>query len=220
MSFIFDYKKFKQYYLSPQNLIIIPTPIIFTVFARDATFKFSIKQETALYTHKYIRNLYITKNNDYLFFNLIVNINGIDYGNHFSVGLKERDYKTKLQLVDIHYTIQDPLTQTSINTNNKCFIFDGKQINLNTIKDEICEIPRNKPIGDVFNDLFTNYITIILATPFVQRSKLDTIIKSIHTINSSITSSRKNISPSQIITGSKGGKYIMCNNKKKYIKKK
>lgn len=99
---------------------------------------------------------------------LSININGVLYGNHFSIGKKDVNSKTKRQLIDIHYTVQDPNIMQSVNNMSKCWLYDGKQIDTSTIFNDLCEIPKNKTLSNVYNDLFINYIIIILSSPFTQ----------------------------------------------------
>ena len=52
---------------------------------------------------------------------------------------------------------------------------------------EVCEIPEKKKFIHVYNELFINYILIIIATPFIKSpSDLKNVIKNIKSINSSI----------------------------------
>lgn len=133
-------------------------------------------------------------NSDYIYFHLPITINGIEYGNHFSFGYrinKSRSSKSKAGLVDLHYTIQDPALQQSFNSDTKCWLYDGKRIHTKTMFSELCEIPKNKTFIDVYNELFIDYILIIIATPFIRTQKdqqdIQEIVNKIASINSSIS---------------------------------
>ena len=147
------------------------------------------KVHVAKHVHPYVSSLYITyQTPDFIYFNLPVEINGTFYGNHFSVGMKDRNTKTGKQLIDLHYTIQDPTTQQSYNDDTKCWLYDGKVIDTNALISEFCEVPNKKTYENVYNNLFLNYIILILSAPFAgsdsDKSELKQIAKRIKATNS------------------------------------
>ncbi len=238
MIFNFDFNKFTNYY---QKLPKIQSQISWDIFYKKyshrgyfSDYKWDQKTINAISNHPYLSNLYITfENTNYTFFNIPTEINGILYGNHISVGYKTFDQKLNKHLIDLHYTIQDPITKKSYNEETKCWLYNGKQIDTNTLFSENCIIPKGKTYSNVYNDLFINYIILILATPFInlQNNKeveeIEDIAKKLKATNSEISNpfsspaggKLKNSKKTKIFIGPRGGKYILNkNNKKKYIK--
>jgi predicted P-loop ATPase/GTPase len=167
MSFIFNFYQFENYYTNTNNFQILKNPITMNYFSKDMrTFTWNEYTTDSYYKHPYTNNLYISSTNKYIFFSIPNLINGVYYSDHFSFGRKEPNVKTKLLLIDIHYTIQDPINKISENALTKCFINDNTRIDLSNIYDMICQIPRSKSVSYIFNEQFINYIAIIIATPF------------------------------------------------------
>lgn len=186
----FNYNQFENYY---KNLPIIQNPINMIVFSKDyqtisgfTNYKWISKPVISNIIHPYLNNLYISFTKDYIFFYLPIQIGGIYYGNHFSFGKKQNS-----NLIDMHYTFQDVLTQQSFNDSNKCFLFENKQIDTENIYEMQCERPKNKELQEVFNSLFIDYISIIILSPIIIIKKditkiIKPIIKRIKSANSKI----------------------------------
>jgi hypothetical protein len=233
MIFNFNFNNFTTFY---QTLSKIQSPITWEVFSKNyytiggiTNYNWIPQTVKSEFIHPYLPNLYITfKNNKYTFFNIPIEINNILYGNHFSVGYKKKDFKSKNDLIDLHYTIQDPITQESYNDETKCWLYDNQLIDTNLFYTKNCIVPANKTYSNVYNDLFISYIIVILATPFIQNPQEENEIKDIarRLIASNSQMNKQPVgSPAggkkkktKIYTGPRGGKYILINNKKKYLK--
>jgi hypothetical protein len=137
--------------------------------------------------------MYVTFNNGYMFFNLPATYQNRHYANHFSIGLKDKNvYNSSKLLVDIHYTIQDYVSQKSINESSKCWLYDGIELDTDTLKEQMCHavgsghdarsdhVPKRKKMSDVFSDAYVDYLILILATPFVDKGVL---AECIHRVN-------------------------------------
>jgi hypothetical protein len=200
MIFNFDFNKFITYY---RNLPSTTQPIDLIVFSKNydivsnlSNYKFEKKTVSVNIIHPILNNIYISlsNNSNYIYFHLPVTIDGLQYGNHFSIGLRDKkksaDKSEDKLLVDLHYTVQNPIKKESANSNTKCWLYDGKEINTTRMLTEVCEIPEKKRFIHVYNELFINYILIIIATPFIKTDKdkrdIKNVIKNIKSINSSI----------------------------------
>lgn len=209
MIFNFDFNKFITYY---RNLPTTNQPIDLIVFSKNydivsnlSNYKFEKKTVSVNIIHPILNNIYISlsTNSNYIYFHLPVTIDGLQYGNHFSIGLRDKkisaDKSTDKMLVDLHYTVQNPVKKESANSNTKCWLYDGKEINTMRMLTEVCEIPEKKKFIHVYNELFINYILVIIATPFIKSpTDLKNVIKNIKSINSSISAPPS--SPTKIIS--------------------
>ncbi len=222
MSFTFDYAAFESYYTSPLRLRK-GKPITMNMFKRSKNFAMTDDIFTTDLIHPYLDNIYISQNYDetYIFFNIPININGVIYSNHFSFGRKDINVKTKKPLIDVHYTVQDPMTKSSFKDNNKCFLFDGKTINIETFYSENCDIPRNKPITEVYIDPILEYLFVIISAPFLSpnNTQLQETAKRLNRITSNVKAppSSPNPQSAEIFVGLRGGKYKIVNGKKHYV---
>jgi hypothetical protein len=239
MKFVFNYNQFLRYYqnlqstLPPRNLTIFQKVYITKLGIVNYSWRTTTRLSNSV--HPLLKHVLISfENQVYTYFNIPIEVNGILYGNHFSIGLKDRNVRTGRQLIDIHYTTQDPATQQSFKEETKCWIYDGKLINTDNLATEFCEVPRNKRFSNVYNNAFIDYIIVILATPFISNSTDREEIENIATRLNAIDSSTVNPPPSPVIGGKKhftykgkrylvrigkrGGKYILVNDTKVYIK--
>lgn len=225
VNFIFSLRDFITYYSDPNNLVVVGAPVNYSVFNRNRSTGFVWKK--TLYTgqlmHMYLKNLFIKvdRENDYVYFTMVVNHNNQLYGDHFSIGKKDINVKTKRQLVDIHFSTQVPSKGLSEKDETKCFLYDGKPIDVSSFRETMCEIPRNKLITNTYNNLFLDYLLVILATPFVTKSDLKEPLQRILSINAQSQqppsspvggSSRK-----KIYIGVRGGRYTIVNGKRRYV---
>jgi len=126
-----------------------------TFIKMNLILKFWSSQTTqCFYKHKLTPDLYIYMDNadsNYFYFSLPLKYKSQLYANHFTIGLKDWNVKNKKKrLIDMHYTSQDPIMKQSYNTDNKCWLYDGKHLDVHDMYKIICEIPRNKQILDFF----------------------------------------------------------------------
>lgn len=155
---------------------------------------------------------------------LINHMNKQMYGNHFSIGRKNPNVMTRRPLVDIHYSTQDPIKGLSEKDDTKCFINDKNSISIANFRDIVCEIPRNRNITNAYNSLFLDYLLVILATPFVPQSDLEHVLRRIKSVTMPATQQLTH-SPmdggkrsKKVHIGARGGRYIIVNGMKRYIK--
>ena len=197
MIFNFDFNKFLTYYKNLPNNSKAIDLIVFSknydIVSNLSNYKFEKKTISVNIIHPILNNIYISlsTNSNYIYFHLPVTIDGLQYGNHFSIGLRDKkksaDKSEDKLLVDLHYTVQNPDKKESANSNTKCWLYDGKEINTTRMLTEVCEIPEKKKFIHVYNELFINYILVIIATPFINsQTDLKNVIKNIKSINSSI----------------------------------
>ena len=131
--------------------------------------------DTSDIVHPLCDRMYITydKNNNYIYFNIPFFYGGKYYSNHFSVGEKDYNVKNKARkLIDLHYTMQDVVGKESQNIDKKCWLYDGKLIDINDMSNCICEIPRKLKMGDVFSPELIDFITKIISAPFMTVSSV------------------------------------------------
>ena len=187
MRFIFDFAVFHKYYTTSSNLMKVPNIMLIyfkkqynkSKVYRDYTWVTTI--DNVNYAHPYLKNMLITYNKNYIFFNIPSTVGNNHYANHFSLGLKDQNVaNTSKTLVDLHFTLQNNISTQSYNENTKYWLYDGIIIDTDTIKEVICRIPRKHKMKGIFTDAFIDYIILILVSPFFKKRELTDVCNRIN----------------------------------------
>lgn len=170
MKFIFDFQTFYDFYSTPGNLRKCRRKQL-TFFNKQyarGDYRWVETTQDVTYMHPKL-DMYMSSNAKYIFFNIPFTVNGKHYANHFSIGLKDTNVRdTTKTLLDIHYTNQDPIMKQSGNSQTKCWLYDGIELDTTAIDQLQCRIPNTKRMRDVYTDEYIAYLNVILSTPFVQ----------------------------------------------------
>ena len=178
MKFLFDYTTFNNYYHSSLKKGSFKELIFFNKKYNNGDYIWQISKDTTDIVHPYMRHMYMTYNNGYIFFNLPATYQNRHYANHFSIGIRDKNvYNATKILIDIHYTTQDYVTRTSNNEKTKCWLYDGIELDTEGLREQMCNMPKKKKMSDVFSDTYIDYLILILATPFVPKNVLADVIK-------------------------------------------
>lgn len=206
MSFVFIYKTFLDYYSNPANTLQLTSTIDVWYYVNIDKYNGEWKL-TSDKSSSYItingNNVYITRSkSDWLFFHIPRIVEGKHYGDHFSLGFKKGTRKT----IGLHFTTQNEEDgKAEHDSQKRCFFDDG------VIIEDILNLQCQQPSGGLLHEHFTSdeveIIADILQRPFV------------------VSGGSKNMHHKhrgkmyQIIMGKHGGKYILFNGAKRYIKK-
>ena len=168
MSFIFDYRTFYNFY--SQNLKLLPQiELSFYSVPDKYTGAYKLTTIKCFQGYQFSDGLYVyityslDESMNYFFYVYIPKRqlpSGAFLADHFTFGIKNH----KTGLIDMHFTLQRQNTHSV--DHSKCFLTNGQQITL--VKDIVCTVPKNTPIGNVYHPNELSVLEKLLTEPFIQ----------------------------------------------------